>query len=241
MSKSKAELRAEKAAQVKAAQARRERNRRLLSIGGVVAAMVLIIGGAIAYSAWQQDRQQDEFESGATEEVHGDFGFEYGEEAAEHTVVIYEDFLCPHCGTLEHAAGERLTEHADAGAVRVIYRPVAILGEDSERALNAFKAVLEVDEQAAKLFHDALFADQAAGPWSNEELIALAVDSGVAETEVRDAIVGGIHSEWVEQATQAAADAGLQGTPTILLDGSIFNEGDSWEAIGENLVAAIEG
>jgi hypothetical protein len=126
MSKSKPETRAEKAARIQAEQTRRERNRRWLSIGGVIGAMVLIVGGAIAFILWSDSRQQEEFASAAEAET-GEYSFLYGSADAPHTVVIYEDFLCVHCGTLKQAAGEDLLAQADAGNVLLEYRPVAFL------------------------------------------------------------------------------------------------------------------
>ena len=44
---------------------------------------------------------------------------------------------------------------------------------------------------------------------------------------------------WVDDATAAAQEAGVTGTPTILLDGEVFQEGSSAEELAENLVAAV--
>lgn len=37
----------------------------------------------------------------------------YGDEAATHTLDIYEDMRCPYCATLEHALGPNLRGLAD--------------------------------------------------------------------------------------------------------------------------------
>ncbi|QYJ04315.1 DsbA family protein [Nocardioides panacisoli] len=233
--KSRTQSRAEKAAEIKAAQARRERKRRLLAIGGVVGAMVLIVGGAVLISALNRE-DVEPADVGASE-----YGFVYGPDEADHTVVIYEDFLCPHCGTLEAAAGEDLAEQADQGAVRIDYRPVAFLGEESVRTLNAFKVVLEESgPDVAKEYHDALFAEQASAPLADDQLVELAVESGAEEGAVRGGIEDMAQEDWVTEATEAAAADGLQGTPTVQLDGETFDDGSSWQEIGANLVAAVQ-
>ena len=42
------------------------------------------------------------------------------------------------------------------------------------------------------------------------------------------------------KATQAAEDAGVQGTPTILLDGELFQDGRTAEELAENLIAELQ-
>lgn len=232
--KQKMQSRTERAAEIKAAQARRERKRRWLTIGSVVGVMAVIVGGAVLVSVLTQE------DVVPTDVGSSQYGFVYGPENAPHTVVIYEDFLCPHCGTLEAAAGEELTEQADQGNVRIDYRPVAFLGEDSARTLNAFKVVLEqAGPPVAKEYHDALFAAQASMPLDDDQLVELAVESGAEEDVVRSGIENMAQQDWVTAATQAASDDGVQGTPTVLLDGEPFDEGSSWEEIGANLVEAV--
>ena len=136
---SKASARAQKAAEMRAAQKKRESRRRLLTIGGVALAMILIVGGAIAVSLWQQDKDQEKLEQAVSAE--SDYGVAIGPKDAPHDVVIYEDFLCPFCGQLEKATREDLARLAADGKVRVEYRPFDLLsrlGDYPIRATNAF-------------------------------------------------------------------------------------------------------
>jgi protein-disulfide isomerase len=234
---SKAQARAEKAAALRAAQARKERNRRFLTIGAVIAVVVVIVGGAVLYTTLSQE------EIKAAPAGSSEYGLTYGETDAPHQVVIYEDFLCPHCKTMEDATSEDLAQLAGEGEVLVDYRPVAFLGDYSVRATNAFKVVLEASGgKVAKEFHDELFANQpsSADGLSDDELIDLAVEAGANEDEIRPGIEDMAQQKWVEQGSQAAEQEGVTGTPTVLLDGEPFTDGGSWSEIGDNLVAAIE-
>ena len=240
---SKAATRAAKAAELRAAQERAEKRRRLLLIGGVAALFVLIVGGAIVVTVLSQE------EVDAPAAGQGEYGVTIGDPDAEHEVVIYEDFLCPICGQLEDASNEGLAEAAADGKVLVEYRPIAILtqfGDYSVRSANAFKAVLETaGPEEAKEFHDLLFEDQPAeddkdSHFTDDELIDLAVEAGATEADVRDDIEGLAYEGWVDDATEAAIEANVQGTPTIILDGEQFNEGSNYTEIGQNLVEAVE-
>ena len=44
---------------------------------------------------------------------------------------------------------------------------------------------------------------------------------------------------WVEQATKSASDAGVQGTPTVLLNGEVYQNGRTQQEIAANLVKDI--
>lgn len=241
-SSSKAAARAQKAAEARAAQERRERKRRLLTIGGVVLAMALIVGGAIAVSVLNKE------EVVATPAGSSAYGVTVGEEGALHSVVIYEDFLCPFCGELERATADDLAALAADGKVVVEYRPFELLGrlgDYSMRATNAFAVVLEASgPEVAKEFHDLLFEHQPseADPdaVSDDDLVALAVEAGADEAEVRDGIEDLAQEAWVDRATEEAIAAGIQGTPTILLDGEVFDDGRTVDELAENLLAEIE-
>ncbi len=238
---SKAERRRQRAAEEarlrKEAEARRRR-RALLSVLGVVVAMAVIIGGAV----WlQQSLSTDPVAS------ESEYSLALGEAEAPHEVVIYEDFLCPFCGALETELKDGLTAATEDGRVRVEYRPFVLLdqiGPYSADATEVFAVVLETaGPEVAKTYHDLLFEQQPpeSGPFpSQDDLVELAVEAGADEEEVRAGIEEGIGEEWADGATEAAQDAGVSGTPTVFLDGEVFQDGRTVEEMAANLLAAVE-
>lgn len=244
MSKSsKATARAQKAAEMRAAQAKREARRRLLTIGGVVLAMVLIVGGAIGVSLLTKKDVK------ATAAGASDYGVTIGETDAPHEVIIYEDFLCPFCGALEAETRDDLAELAAEGKVLVEYRPFDLLsqsfGDYPIRAANAFAVVLEESgPEVAKEFHDLLFenqpSEQAPDSLSDDDLVDLAVEAGATESDVRAGIEDLAQEDWVTAATKEAKDAGVTGTPTVLLDGEVFDDGRTVQDLADNLIAELD-
>lgn len=227
----------------RAALKRRESRRRLLAIAAVVLAVVLIVGGAVLAVLLGQDEE----EVNAAPAGSSDYGVTIGPDDAPHTVVIYEDFLCPFCGALEEQTAGELDQLAADGKVFVEYRPFNLLtGADySMRATNAFAVVLDAaGPEVAKEFHDLLYENQPAesnpDSVSDDDLVTLAVKAGAEEDQVRDGIENLEQEEWVDQATQEAQDAGVTGTPTILLDGERFEQGSTIEDLSSNLLAAVE-
>lgn len=239
---SKAEDRARRAAEERAAQAKREARRRWLTIGGVVLAMVVIVGGAIGISVLNKKDVQ------AVEAGASDYGVTIGSADAPHTVIIYEDFLCPFCGDLESETRDDLARLADDGKVLVEYRPFDLLsrlGDYPIRAASAFSLVLEKSgPEVAKKFHDLLYENQPSeqdpGSVTNDDLVDLAVEAGAKESDVADGIRSVSNEDWVTKATEEAQKAGVTGTPTILLDGKVFDDGRTVDDLAKNLIDALE-
>ncbi len=216
-----------------------ERRRRNLMVGGVVVALLVIVLGGYFLSR-QLDTTNDVEAAAAGS---GDNGLVIGPADAPHDVVIYEDFLCPYCGELEQASRADLAQLASNGKVRVEYRPfnlLSSLGDYSERSAAVFAVVLDTSgPDVAKKLHDLLYENQPSesGPFpTDDDLIALAVQAGADEAEVRKGLEAGDGVEWVARATKAAQDAGVRGTPTVLLDGKVFQDGRTMDDLAANLV-----
>ncbi|GAA3517501.1 DsbA family protein [Nocardioides daeguensis] len=241
-SNSKASARAQKAAEMRAAQNKREARRRILTIAGVLGVMVLIVGGSIGVSLLNKE---DVKAAGAGS---SEYGVTIGESDAPHSVVIYEDFLCPYCGQLERATRKDLARLAADGKVFVEYRPFDLLSSIADypiRATNAFAVVLEKSgPDVAKKFHDLLYENQPSeqdpGSMTDDDLVKLAVEAGATEGDVRADIEGLAQQAWVDKATQEAADSGVKSTPTILLDGKVFQDGRTIQDMADNLMAELE-
>lgn len=213
-----AEKRVEEAAQ----------RRRRTVIGGSVAG-VLVVVALLVVIVIQVQRTSTSAEAVAPAGV-GDDGqsFLVGPADAPVTVEVYEDFVCPACGQFEALTGPTLAALAEEGAVQVRYRPIALLDQYSTdkystRSLNAAAVVADAAGVEGFLqFHEALFAQQPreGGPGlSDDTLIELAGEAGATGADVADAIRDLRFGDWVEQVTDAASKAGVNSTPTVLVDG----------------------
>ncbi|CAB4709352.1 MAG: thioredoxin domain-containing protein [Actinobacteria bacterium] len=238
----KSDERAAKAAEALRQQQRAERRRTQLSVLGVVLAMVLIIGAGFAI----QRARDDSTEVAAPTAAQAEYGVTIGDADAPHQVVIYEDFLCPFCGELEAASHERLAKLAEQGKVQVDYRPFDLLSRISDypvRATNAFAVVLDAaGPEVAKKFHDLIYASQPSesGPFPDDDwLVEKAVEAGATEADVRPGIEDLSMKSWVTEATQAAIDAGVNGTPTVLVDGKVVQDA-SMQELADSIIAQVE-
>jgi protein-disulfide isomerase len=214
-----------------------KRKEQLTRFGVVGAVLVLLVGGYLLFSNLGSDKP-DTAPTGASD----DYGFVVGDADAPKSIVVYEDFLCPFCGQLEATVGDQLDDAVEAGEVQVEYRPIPFLAsryDYSKEAANAFAVVLEESgPEVAKAFHDLLFDNQ---PEENgdhpdaDQLVEWAVEAGADEDAVRPGIEDMAFEGWVEAAGDAASDAGVDSTPTVLVDGQRV-EGQSVADIAEAMV-----
>lgn len=233
--------RAARAAAVQEEQERRERNRRLLITAVIVAVLVGIVAAGVLLTGGDSSSEASGDAPPAAAEGQA---LVLGEDPEATTIVVWEDFLCPYCREFETAARDLLHEKSASGEARVEYRPFQLLQDDySRRALSAWAAVLQqgTPEQALE-FHDLLFENQpyeAAGDKpSTEELVDLAREAGVEDEAVLEAAAED-DPEFVEAAGEAARDAGVEGTPTVTVDGEKL-EGASIADMVDNLEAILE-
>jgi protein-disulfide isomerase len=236
--KNSASARAERAAAALREQQRQEARRRMTMIGGVVGVLLVVVVAGFLYM-----RSTDSTADIAAPAAGSEYGVTIGETDAPHQVIVYEDFHCVHCSDLEKASNEELAGFAESGAATVEYRPIHFLTGYSERSANAFKVVLDAaGAEVAKKYHDLLYeryddAAESEDGLDDDTLVDLAVDAGATEADVRPGIEGMTEQTWVDDATQAAQDAGVQGTPTVLLDGEPVTGGP--EEIANSLADAI--
>jgi protein-disulfide isomerase len=198
-----------------------KRKQQLTRAGVAAGVLALVVGGYFLVTSLGSDKP-DTPPAGAS----GSYGLRIGDADAPKEIVIYEDFLCPNCGDLEQMVGDRLDEAVAAGDMSVEYRPMVILdrlGDYSEESANAFAVVLDASgPEVAKEFHDRLFDEQPSesGPFPDtDELVDLAVEAGAEESEVRPGIEDLAFEGWVEAGTDAASQDGINGTPSVLVDG----------------------
>lgn len=229
--------RAARAAAIRAEQERREKRHRMAIFGGVAGALLVIVVVAV----WLQARSAQVDETAAVPQGATDsYGLELGEAGADHEVVIYEDFICPACKAFEDAYGAELDAAVTEGRATVEYRPfnfLAQFGDYSQRSANAFAVVLDAaGPEVAKEFHDILYAEQPAEEPVEDHpddawLIEKAVEAGATEADVASGIEDLAFEGWVANGVKAATSAGVQGTPTLIVDGEAIDQSALAEAL----------
>ena len=162
-----------------------------------------------------------------------------GDPEADVTVAVYEDYACPHCATYSESVYPQIREeYLSEGTVRYEFHdfPIPVDEEISWQAASAARAVQDSAGAGAFFtYSERLFANQnQLGPDTYAELTeGLDVDG---ET-VRAAATGELYRPTVSGDRDAGIDRGVQGTPTVFVNG----EPVEWSEIAyEPVRSAIE-
>ena len=216
-----------------AAAARRSGRRRILTLIGalVIAGLVAAITVAVVQASGGERTLPDV--SGAVvapQHLTHTGAISVGHADAPVTVEIYYDYMCPACGAFEKVNGSELDRLVADGVARVELRPIAFLDEQSSgtkystRSATALAAVADAAPDRVWEFHTALYGQQPAEGsqgLSDEQIAEIAADSGVP-ADVVEGFTDDTFRPWVASMTQEAFDSGVQGTPTVKIDGEVF-------------------
>lgn len=227
--------RAARTARALAEQRVRRRNRRLAAAGGlIIIGLLAAIGIAVVNAVGTDDPPPDAAPTGqvvapATATAGG--ALAVGTAAAPVKVQVYLDYMCPFCGRFERANGAEIDRLVADGTISLELHPLSFLDRMSQgskystRTANAVATVADRAPEKLLAFHAALFARQPAEGsrgLADDEIAALAREAGVPPGVVDD-FAARTFEPWVTKATAAAFDSGITGTPTVKIDGKVFD------------------
>ena len=238
--------RAERAKAIQREQAAGERNRRILITLAILVVLSAVVAAGVVFSSGGGSKKPEASGALPPATAQGQTLVMGDNAKAATKVMVYEDFLCPYCRQFETSTRDFLQAAADKGTVQVEYRPFHLLQDDySTRALSAWAAVLqEGTPKQALSYHDLLYDKQPyeASPSKpdGDKLAAWAKDSGVTSSSVLDSVKKADDPAFVKAADAAATKAGVDGTPTVLVDGKAL-EGSSVSDMADNLEKIVSG
>lgn len=238
MSEGKRRAREEKLAVVRAQQIKEARQRKIFFriCAGALAVLFGVIVWVIVQNGANLSRTVGEkmppvgYNETAQVEIT-DASIVLGSKDVEPVITVFEDLMCVHCANFEADGGKALTEAVEKGKARVEYALVAILddtsrdGRYSTRAANALVAAAVHAPEHWLEFHEELYEAQpsVASTLSDERIIEIARNVGI-NNETFEADVANIaYGKWVSDATDLARESGLQGTPTVFVEGEESN------------------
>ena len=168
-----------------------------------------------------------------------------GAEAAEGQpvkVIAYIDFICPVCLRFEENFNESLTSLRNEGKISVEYRPLGFLDRQSttnysSRSANAAACVADQAPDKYADYVNILFANQPAeggAGLSDDKLKSLASEVGA---DITSCVDDKTFRPYVKYSTELASNTGIQGTPTVFVDGKQW---DGTTDLNAEIQAAID-
>ena len=216
------------AQQAAAARAKRRRALTQLAIvGGVAIVVIAIVATAVVLGSRGKTTAAAPT-GGATVTVEGkqvplaitDTGVRLGADSAKTTIDMWVDYSCPHCKEFEAENNQALTDFVAGGNVAVTYHNIQVHADYGTVAGAAAICVAQHDPNAWPAFNAALYANasDATMGWGPSDFASFAASNG-AGSATQSCITDGSTSSWVTQNTAAAAKQGINGTPTMFIDG----------------------
>jgi protein-disulfide isomerase len=193
-------------------------DRRKLIVGGgvVLVLLVAVIAGVVIYNnqknttegkninAVNQSSSQQAPESDVP--IKRDAGVVVvGESTAGVTLDVYEDFLCPICGTFEKTYGNDIEQHVADGTVQVRYHMLPMLNDSSDPpgySMDSANAGLcAADAGQFPAFHKSLYNDQpeeGSRGWDRQQLAKLGTDLGITDKNFTSCVTSGKYDNLVQ-------------------------------------------
>jgi protein-disulfide isomerase len=158
------------------------------------------------------------------------------------TVDVWEDPQCPVCKYFEDANGEYIDSLIREKKATVRFHVLSFLGDESVRAANA--SFCAADEGQYIDFHKAMYRVQSplenSGFWSNETLVAIGNKVGITSEKFAKCVNEGEKVDLVKANYESMPKYGVQGTPTVFIDGKLW-ERKSPDFNLDEFRAAVEG
>ena len=153
---------------------------------------------------------------------------------------VWEDFQCPYCKFFEDAMGDYLGTLIREKQAEVTYHVASFLGQESVRASNA--ANCAVPEGRFIEYHRALFDIQGgenSGLFSNKNLVEIGTRLGITSESFANCVNNNESGDVVENVASSMKKNGVEGTPTVFINGKPWNRTTS-EFRLEEFKAAVE-
>ena len=134
---------------------------------------------------------------------------------------IWEDPQCPVCRSFEESIGAYVEDLIRTKKATVVFHVLSFLGPESVRAANA--SMCAAQEGHYLEFNKALYIVQPAlensGFFSNENLIKIGDYIGLKTKSFTDCVTNGSKLDLVKTHADSMAAFGVQGTPTVFING----------------------
>ncbi len=224
-------------------QASKKQNR-LIFWGAIGLGIVLI--AALAAVGYANSQKSKASQIDTTVPIHETVGqpvdrTTIGDPNAPVLVETYEDFLCPHCAEFTFELAPVLMDLVKEGTVRWEYKYRVIGGADSYNANLA--AECAADQGKFWEYHEELFrriSDQGKVAVFPKNLKKLAADMGLDSKTFDDCFDSKKHLKEIQKIDQLAAARGVDGTPTIFINGQRYNGPRTPDAFRAAIEAAAQ-
>jgi len=207
----------------------------------VIAMVSLVVVTGVVFSIFSQNNYKSKGSLVSTIDTENGSAITFNPGLAK-TVDVWEDPQCPVCKYFEDANGEYIDSLIREKKATVRFHVLSFLGDESVRAANA--SFCAADEGKYIDFHKAMYRVQSplenSGFWSNETLVAIGNKVGITSEKFAKCVNEGEKVDLVKANYESMPKYGVQGTPTVFIDGKLW-ERKSPDFNLDEFRAAVEG
>lgn len=231
---------------IKAQRTKKKRQRRmntLLWVGGIIILLILLLASPTIYNSL---KPAGAFVRITPEAYPMQNGKTIGDPNAKVKVVVYEDYQCPSCKLFTEDVEKKFLSSSYIANAQVYYEvkmypfiDTNSITKESQQSANASMCALEQGHFWD--YHAILFANQGAengGSFTDKRLQAFAESLGLDMTQFNSCFKSDKYRTQIDTEHQQGIDAGVTGTPGVLVNGTIVTPG--YIPTYDNLVAAID-
>ena len=166
-----------------------------------------------------------------------------GTVGASVVIQLFSDFQCPFCARLEPTMAEVMKNYGDR--VKLVWRdkPLPMHVDAPLAAEAAREAQRQKGSEGFWAIHDKMFANQQR--LKRDDLEVMAQDLGLDMTKFRGALDDHTHKPTVDTDDKAGTEAGVNGTPSVFVNGYFVNGAQPYakfkKAIDLALAEAVGG
>lgn len=169
-------------------------------------------------------------------------GNQLGDPDAPVLIQEFADFQCIHCYNFYDQTELTLIEnHVETGEVLYELNLVDFLGAESAAAAEA--AYCAADQNLFWEYHDAVFANYSQGNnggYTRDRLIAFAESLDMNVGAFTQCLQSGEKAAVVAQGRQDAADLGVTGTPSFIVNGTLLGGNVPYDQLVEAISNALD-
>lgn len=185
-----------------------------------------------------------------------------GNKNAKVTLIEFADFQCPFCGAVTGLSPNNpvasqlkgqdptwspylpgiMEDYIKTGKAKFAYRDFAFLGAESNDAANAARCAN--DQGKFWEYHDKIFSNQSGenkGTFSKDNLKKFGVELGLDIPKFNDCVDKNTHQSEVSADTSAGRAAGVNGTPTLFVNGRPVSGAVGYLQVKQIIEEALKG
>jgi protein-disulfide isomerase len=162
-----------------------------------------------------------------------------GPDDAPVTVAVYEDYACPHCQTYTQNTLPKIrSEYVSEGIVQYEHHdfPIPVDERWSWQVASAARGVQDTVGVEA-FFEFSSGAYENLGSYSMDVIESLATEVGADPETIRTAAESEVYRPVLEADREQGVEAGVEGTPTVFVNGSSAHRYD-WETVSQAIESA---